>query len=226
MARNAWKFLLGSLTVYLVVAICNGNRIVDAGADDGGMDAHQGDESGSRLKLRYYAGDDGSKLAAGMWDTMLQTPCRFLKTMDGSLRCLPTPDGYATTAESTTTIMANGSSLAAFFSDPECRVPMVLFYPQTCSPPPKYLLVGDVYGNAELPCRTDQSFEGAVPLAVKYYRIFSARKLQLQETVYQGRPGACTGMAFTGSNDPRIEIYAGTDEHRPAEFVAAALKLD
>ena len=48
-----------------------------------------GDGSGSRLKVKYLAGEDGSGLIVGMFDSQLQTDCYFYPAGDGVTRCLP-----------------------------------------------------------------------------------------------------------------------------------------
>ncbi len=70
-------------------------------------------QSGTRLKLQYYAGADGSKQVAGMFDSQLNVPCSFGKASDGVIRCLPAP--------STTTVTAITANL---FSDAKCSQPV------------------------------------------------------------------------------------------------------
>src|SRR5262245_6603817 len=103
MASNALKFLVGSIAVYLAVAACNVVVPVINGLDGGdensdgagissdaiGMPDARADESGSRIKARYYAGEDGSRAAAGLWDSQLQVTCFYVTANDGTLRCLP-----------------------------------------------------------------------------------------------------------------------------------------
>lgn len=49
--------------------------------------------SGSRLKVRYLDGDDGSKQFFGWHDSVLNDDCYLGQHADGSYRCLPTiPD--------------------------------------------------------------------------------------------------------------------------------------
>jgi hypothetical protein len=45
--------------------------------------------SGSRLKVKYLSGADGSKVQRGLYDTLLQIDCYFSVAADGSQRCLP-----------------------------------------------------------------------------------------------------------------------------------------
>jgi hypothetical protein len=45
--------------------------------------------SGTRLRARYYTGEDGSKQFIGWHDKMRDEDCSFQKAEDGQLRCLP-----------------------------------------------------------------------------------------------------------------------------------------
>jgi len=46
-------------------------------------------ESGSRLKAKWIAGDDGAKFFTGMHDSMRKEDCAFLPMTDGKRRCAP-----------------------------------------------------------------------------------------------------------------------------------------
>jgi hypothetical protein len=46
-------------------------------------------ESGARIKARWYLGEDGSREFLGWFDAELGTDCRFDRARDGVLRCLP-----------------------------------------------------------------------------------------------------------------------------------------
>lgn len=46
-------------------------------------------ESGSRLKARYYAGADGSRQFLNWLDSEFDAECYFTDTGDGTLRCIP-----------------------------------------------------------------------------------------------------------------------------------------
>lgn len=48
-------------------------------------------KGGSRLKAKWIKGEDGSEVAAGLFDTKLNTDCAFEEGEDGKPRCLPTP---------------------------------------------------------------------------------------------------------------------------------------
>lgn len=84
-----------------------------------------GEQVGSRIRLTYYAGDDGVKIRVGTYDSQLETACVFLSAADGVTRCLPSP------------IMIGGR-----FSDDACTIPVA--YQFACSPTPAFVTVGDV----------------------------------------------------------------------------------
>lgn len=82
-------------------------------------------QSGSRLKAKYYAGADGSQQFLFMFhDTLLNTDCSFSKASDGTIRCMPVSSGVT---------IGSGS----FFSDAACSQP--LGGTLTCQPAPNYI---------------------------------------------------------------------------------------
>lgn len=105
------KLFAGSSLVYVVVAACSaysGNEPSQAdgppsGTGDGstsdttildpvGNALAEGHKSGSRLKLRFYEGTDGSRQFLNFWDSELKTQCWVTsgpKTIDDKVRCLP-----------------------------------------------------------------------------------------------------------------------------------------
>jgi hypothetical protein len=89
-----------------------GSGPLDAGMMDAIADAMtdpvpdaSAEESGSRLKARYYVGDDGSKQFAGWYDSERKENCTVMSASDGVLRCLPF------------TLFASAGS---YFSDSNC----------------------------------------------------------------------------------------------------------
>jgi hypothetical protein len=52
-------------------------------------------QSGTRLRARYLAGDDGSRQFVGWHDAQRNEPCTYKTAADGVMRC--TPDGPAFT---------------------------------------------------------------------------------------------------------------------------------
>lgn len=133
--NEAARLLGGSIAIYVVMAACSaasgpqGSTSNDGGVSgsSGGM---QGDgsgsildaltdptpeanadptQSGTRLKVQYYAAADGSKQTAGMFDSQLNVQCYFGKASDGKIRCLPIPSSSAVTA-----------TTGGFYADANC----------------------------------------------------------------------------------------------------------
>lgn len=74
--------------------------------------------SGSRLKARFYAGEDGSQQFVGWYDSQLQKNCTFTPTGDGKLRCVV--EGLA--------------GRSGYFADTGCSQPTVVVS-KGCTPP-------------------------------------------------------------------------------------------
>ncbi|MCA9589930.1 MAG: hypothetical protein KC657_31720 [Myxococcales bacterium] len=55
--------------------------------------------SGSRLKIRYLEGADGSKQFSAWFDTARNDECTFARHADGSVRCLPLTNPPAANAQ-------------------------------------------------------------------------------------------------------------------------------
>ena len=104
-AKEAWKLVLGSVVVYVIMAACA------SGVSTLPVPAAKADTttSGSRLKARNYVGSDGSKQFWGWHDSMVNADCSFLPASDGTTRCLPVGVGTAT---------------GGYFSDPGCSQPL------------------------------------------------------------------------------------------------------
>jgi len=67
-----------------------GGGILDALTDPVPEASADPNQSGTRLKVNYYAGADGSKQSTGtMRDSMLNVDCYFSKASDGTMRCMP-----------------------------------------------------------------------------------------------------------------------------------------
>jgi hypothetical protein len=99
--RSTFYILGGSLLVYVVMAAC-GPALQRTPQSPPGSDlgfawdllnptapAHADSQSGSRLKIRYYAGSDGSKQFVTWLDSQLNQLCSFQTAADGVVRCLP-----------------------------------------------------------------------------------------------------------------------------------------
>lgn len=103
-ARDAFSMLVGGLAaaVLAVTACASDDSPVTPPAPDAGAteDAGAGDaavetessctpRSGTRLKRRWLASDDGARVFDGMYDSSLESTCSFYRTSDGKYRCLP-----------------------------------------------------------------------------------------------------------------------------------------
>ncbi len=77
--------------------------------------------NGSRLQIRWEAGDDGSARAVGWFDHDLGVDCAFALSADGIKRCLPFEVDEA------------GSVFGVAYTDPACSSP-VLIATRLCQP--------------------------------------------------------------------------------------------
>lgn len=84
------------------------------GGDGGNVKAQQGYTAGSRLKVKYYEGNDGSEEALNFYDSVMNTDCYFSKAADGVTRCIPS--GQA--------VGGMGYVGTGAFSDSNCTVPL------------------------------------------------------------------------------------------------------
>ena len=88
--------LAGGSALYLAMAILSRDPAGPFGASVLERLAHPmrvalADESGTRLKAKYIAGADGSKLYDSdvMHDSQLNVDCKFTAGADGQMRCVP-----------------------------------------------------------------------------------------------------------------------------------------
>lgn len=79
--------------------------------------------SGSRLRVRSYVGDDGSRQQVGLYDTQLQTLCAFTRAADGELRCLPL------------------GGFTAYFGDAQCLQRVLSVPPSNCATTARFVMV-------------------------------------------------------------------------------------
>jgi hypothetical protein len=114
-----------------VVAACSssGGSFVTGDGGKDGMTSPVPDamadvnQSGSRLKAQFFAGSDGSRAFASMYDSQLKQPCTFTAASDGTNRCLPSgPAAIAATS---------------YYGDSKCTQPIVSA-PLGCSTAPPY----------------------------------------------------------------------------------------
>lgn len=105
------------------VSSSSGETSVASGGSGGGSMG----ESGTRLKVASYAGEDGSRFTrAEAFDSTLGFYCRFLLATDGSTRCFP---------------LAWTSGL--YYADAEC-LRAIAFMPECDIDDPRYATTSDV----------------------------------------------------------------------------------
>jgi hypothetical protein len=145
-ALRVSSVLLSGLVVYYVMAACSGSGGSGGGASSGSSGppprssgdadgssgvvpnamADQWYASGSRLKLRYFDGEDGSKQFFDWHDSSRNEDCTIQQHADGSWRCLPASQLVAST----------GSYYAA-----GCTAPLAIAFKGT---QPKYAFFPDL----------------------------------------------------------------------------------
>ena len=90
----------------------------------GGVPSKPGENaSGTRIKVKSFAGSDGSKQFVGFYDSERQEDCSYSYASDGKLRCLPP---------------ASGVSL---YADANCSIPVLNVPPGSCSALASYVTV-------------------------------------------------------------------------------------
>lgn len=102
-----------------------------SGEGDGGRDggiAARTDQlytSGSRIKVKYFVGDDGSRQQGGLFDSQLNIACSYQTSGDGLPRCLPLREVVP----------------ASQFADSQCSREVFLRVVPSCpQPPPGYIV--------------------------------------------------------------------------------------
>ncbi|MBM4363719.1 MAG: hypothetical protein FJ104_13645 [Deltaproteobacteria bacterium] len=124
--QTAWALVGGGL-VYVALAARVGSAgpsFTEALGDP--VPPAQADVSGTRLKSKYIAGADGSRLVEPdvLFDSQLGVDCRFGKAADGAVRCVPAD------------VTGGGWLGAPFFKDDACTdgVTFVAAPPPGCAP--------------------------------------------------------------------------------------------
>jgi hypothetical protein len=109
--------------------------------------------SGTRIKARWHATDDGFRSLQGWFDSQLGVPCSWSDTSDGK-RCVPTT--------------ALGSNTT--FLDNQCTRPAVMFTPTACQ------MARPAYAGRSifLPCGTQVATVSAVGDRVATSQVFSS----------------------------------------------------
>jgi hypothetical protein len=203
--ESVFKLVLGSACIYGVVAACGSSSGSFLGSDGGKKDGVSPvpdamadiDESGSRLKVQYFKGSDGSKTFNGMYDTQLKHPCTFATASDGTSRCLPT--GLGTTSNT------------GYYSDSHCSQP-VLNIPTVCTTPPPYIST----------LGTDCS--GATTVHIYPAGATFTPATDLYIGTGSGATGTCT--AFPSKDIKAGTWYSAGTELPPSTFVQGTLTND
>ena len=136
-AGEVTRLILGSTFIYVAVATCAGGvPWKESNRTDGGdetavdaetvvdarskvfdaivspvRDATAQTGNGSRLKVKYWVGDDGSKTPVPfvLWDSARSEDCVFTTAADGKSRCLPT---------------SGNAFVGSYYSDSGCTKPL------------------------------------------------------------------------------------------------------
>jgi hypothetical protein len=159
-----------------------------------GKDGAGAASSGSRLKVRYRLGEDGSRepIPGGWWDSQLQVECSFQLSSDGIDRCLPLA------------MMIISGATAPHYSDATCTHQVLEYFPPVAG-----CAVGfsqSYAAKADDTCST----------AVHVYTIGAA--LDASAEVFSLVGGVCKSFGMLG---PGIGAQPTLDEIPAASFVGA-----
>jgi hypothetical protein len=173
--------------------------------------------SGTRLRARYFAGDDGTRQWNGWYDSERDEECNFtfgnLRASDGTIRCLP----------------LFGSVRLNAYADPMCTQPVAIVYPATTPCTPKYGIAetetcptletvytvsaytpSQVYNKGLDPCGPD-------PIDLSVYTFYRADTLVppsafvegTEQTEKLGQSRDRNGIAFRKSSDFKWRSHRG-----------------
>lgn len=179
------------------------SSIVDALTDPVPKAAADPNASGTRLKVKYMAGADGSKQSIGLFDATLGVDCAYAYAADAKLRCLPVADSVVDPLFSA--VVGLGSYA---FSDAACTMPLTSTVTVAA---PKYLIATD--STIALPA--------GVPVAAT--RVFVAGAVY-SGAVYSLTPTACAHA--TTHLPPGSSYYSAGAEVLPPMFVAGTIMVE
>ncbi len=226
-AKETIRILVGAMAVYVIMAACSagsgspgfslgpdgsasssgggdgsssggdGQGVLDALTDPVGKAQADPNQSGTRLKVNYYSGADGSGQSTGtMHDSMLNADCAFGTASDGTLRCLPT----------------NAALIAFYFGDAACTQPLVL-QSTGCGAPS--------YGRSSTATCTGN---GTVTSAIRILAVsgpFSGGSYYSQVGT-----GPCSGPNPISGLTASYALYTAGAEVPPSTFVQATLQTE
>lgn len=122
------------------------------GSGEGGASSEvAGFVSGTRLRARYWEGEDGSKQFFGWRDTQLDIDCAYRLATDAQMRCLPA-------------IIVDGG----YFADTNCSVAVGLVR-KGCAAPPQYVAVATTGAACPTGTKVTAYLAGAAANLVYYW---------------------------------------------------------
>lgn len=160
-------------------------------------------KTGTRLRSRFAAGDDGSQIAIGLYDSKLNLECQFSEAEDGKQRCLPTRTATLRVPES---MLGAVYGARGFFRDSNCTDRIATS--NLCEPAARYIRFSDSCGGRP--------------------RIANAIDIAPPTTLYlRSADGTCT-MVKTSTYPVLLDLrfYSMGTSVQPEEFVGGIIATD
>lgn len=154
-------------------------------------------KGGARLKAKWIKGEDGSEIAAGLFDTKLNADCTFDEAEDGKTRCLPT-----STAAHYWPNFAGFSVGIYLFIDGACTQRAAAS--SLCSPPVKYARFTDTCGS-----RT---------------RIATLTEVTVPRLYYRTTAGTCSGTIDPAQQ--QLRAYSFGQTLPPSDFALGEVSVE
>lgn len=227
-ATEGLKLVGGSILVYCIMAACSASSgpgstsMLDGSASSSGGSSSSGgngsgsgsvfdaltdpvaeaaadpNQSGTRLKVHYYAGADGSKQTAGMHDSMLNVDCYFQPMSDGTQRCVPIYGGTGGQA-----------AVQTYFADAACTQALATTF-KGCAPP-AYAI----------------NYVSAPACDWQYvWHVYSIGTPYTGASMYSLSGSTCSGPTPTSGLSSTYDIYTVGAELPPTTFVQATLQTE
>ena len=159
-------------------------------------------KSGTRLRLKYIAGEDGSQLSVGLYDTKLGFDCEFVNAEDGKSRCLPKRAASLRAAEMTS--YAIGTRYV--FKDSTCSDRIA--FSNSCDQAVRYVNFADTCGGNT---RVANAIEIGMPSIVYYKR---------------SSDGVCTSTSTNSILWADQRFYTLGTSIKPEDFVAGTMMTE
>jgi hypothetical protein len=174
-------------------------RILDALTDP--VPAAKADpyQSGTRLKARYYAGSDGSKVLNGIYDSQLMATCFYAATADGTTRCFPSG-------------LSSASLGSSFYSDSGCSQELAVTSASGCAVP-QYATAGVLAAGS---CPAQYVYH-LYPIAGAY-----------TGAIYSGTPTSCNAISpmTLSTSYASYAFYTVGAEVSPSQWVQGTVQTD